>query len=85
MFMDLSQKAICVPVRAGSEASGKAGRSGAALAQLHREVGGGVPIPGGVPETHRCCTWGHGQWAVLVLGWWSDLGISEAFPISVTS
>lgn len=56
MFMDLSQKAICVPVRAGSEASGKAGRSGAALAQLHREVGGGVPIPGGVPELWRCVT-----------------------------
>ena len=40
--------------------------------------GGGVTVPGGVPDLWRCGTEGHGQWA-----WWSglelDLVILEAF------
>ena len=37
-------------------------KSGEAVAQA-AQGGGGVTIPGGVPEMRRCGTEGHGQWA----------------------
>lgn len=39
--------------------------------------GGKVTVPGGVQETWRCGTEGHGQWAILVLGGWLDWVIIE--------
>ena len=38
------------------------GKSGEAVAQA-AQGGGGVTVPGGVPEPCGCGTEGHGQWA----------------------
>ena len=48
-------------------------KSGQALAQA-KQGGGGVPVPGGVPEPRRCGTWEHGQWA----RWrWVGVGLGD--------
>ena len=50
--------------------------------------GGGVSIPGGVPELWRCGTEGRGQWAILVVGRqldWMSLEVFSNFNDSVRS
>jgi len=53
-------------------------KSGQALAQA-AQGNGGVPIPGGVQNTCRCGTLGHGLAGLAVLGWGLDLMILEVF------
>ena len=45
--------------------------------------GGGVTALGGVQETYRCCTEGHGLvGGILVVGGWLDWMILEVFSNS---
>ena len=53
-------------------------KSGQAVAQT-AQGGGGVVVPGGVPEPCGCGTEGYSQWATLEVGGWLGWMSLEVF------